>query len=99
MNKHTTYISIALLLVLASSCKKFIEVEDPIDQITSDKVFKDNRTAMSALAGVYISMSTNSTVPIISNGAITIYAGLSSDEMFYTGTSATDLEFSTNSIS
>lgn len=99
MKNNTTIIILLLFLILCNACRKFVEVENPIDQVTSDKVFRDDQTALSALAGIYISMSTTSTTPIISNGSITIYAGLSSDELFYTGTATNDKEFAGNSLS
>ena len=70
-----------MLGLLSTSCKKFIEVEDPNDQLNSDKVFTDSSTATSAITGIYSEMLTNRN--LFSNSAVTLYGGLSADELYY----------------
>jgi len=66
---------------MLTSCKKFIEVAHPNDQLNSDVVFSDSSTATSAITGIYSEMLTNRN--LFSNSAITLYAGMSADELYY----------------
>lgn len=82
------YINPALLTILIlfqvtffNSCKKFVEVENPGDQLNSDAVFRDSSTATSAITGIYSEMFTNRN--FFSNSAVTLYAGMSADELFF----------------
>jgi len=96
------YINTALfiLLLLAQgallfSCKKFVEVENPADQLNSDAVFRDSSTATSAITGIYSEMLTNRN--LFSNSAVTLYAGMSADELYYYTPGLKD-EFTHNQI-
>lgn len=85
-------------LILFSSCKKFIEVENPVDQIVVEKVFSDDQTATSAINGLYVQAMRFSFRFL--NGGITIFSGLSSDELYNTFTAnLSDIEFKDNSLS
>jgi hypothetical protein len=80
------------------SCNKLVDVPLPIDKVTVDNLFQTDQTATSAVLGTYAQMMS----PTInfSSGAITVYAGLSSDELSSTSTTATDdNEFANNAIS
>jgi hypothetical protein len=80
---------------LLTSCKKFIEVEHPNDQLNSDVVFSDSSTATSAITGIYSEMLINRN--LFSNSAITLYAGMSADELYYYTPGIKD-EFTKNEI-
>ncbi len=86
---------IMMLGLVSTSCKKFIEVEDPNDQLNSDKVFTDSSTATSAITGIYSEMLTNRN--LFSNSAVTLYGGLSADELYYYTPGLKD-EFTKNEI-
>lgn len=88
---------IGLLLVAGSySCRKFVAVPDPVNQIVSDEVFKDDATATSAVAGLYSQiMSVNLH---LLDGAMTVYPALSSDELYNTTTNSTLDPFTQNAI-
>ncbi|MBS1577377.1 MAG: RagB/SusD family nutrient uptake outer membrane protein [Bacteroidetes bacterium] len=93
MKKIYSYI---LLLLSLTSCKKILEIDTPIDRITTDIVFADDATANLAVTGLYNRMMEQNSY--ITSGAMTIYCGLTADE--FTNTSpGVDDEFSTNSIS
>lgn len=68
------------IILCLTSCKKFIEIENPKDQIISSTVFSNEASANSAIAGVYSEMMNSGY--FFANGGITIAAGLSSDEIF-----------------
>jgi hypothetical protein len=75
---------IFLLLCLAfalHSCKKLIDIKPPVSIIGTDQLFKTNAQANSAMAGVYSQMMTNSGGMLFCNGGLTIYAGMSADEV------------------
>jgi hypothetical protein len=90
-------LSWALLICgIPLSCKKLIEVHPPADQLTTDAVFSSDETATSAILGLYSEiMKFNN---YIGNGALSVYPGLSADEITRTATNATDDAFSSNSI-
>ncbi len=93
-------ISILLLnILLLTSCKKLIEIDGPIESITSEKIFDNEENATAALTGIYSRMgSLGLRIPIISTGAITISTGLASDELLYTSAAIEDMEFGNNEI-
>ena len=88
--------SFILLLFSLASCKKILEIDPPIDKITTDIVFADDATANLAVTGLYNRMMEQNSY--ITSGAMTIYCGLAADEFINTSPSIDD-EFSTNSIS
>lgn len=89
-----------LLLICAScfmcSCKKFVEVPPPIDEVGSGKIFTDERTALSAVAGMYSQMMV-ATLSFI-NGGFSVFAGLSADEIYNTSTNSTLDPFTNNNL-
>lgn len=95
------YIKITFLILLVivsfyfTACKKFVAVDDPNDQFNSDKVFSDSTTATGAVTGIYSEMLTNRN--LFANSATTLYAGMSSDELYYYTPGLKD-EFSNNQI-
>lgn len=80
---NTTVFTLLILMqgLLQTSCKKFIDVEDPNDQLNSYMVFSDSSTATSAITGIYSEMITNRN--LFSNSAITLYGGMSADELYF----------------
>lgn len=76
---------IFLVLYISPGCKKFIEIPPPGYQIISDKVFENEGTANSAVAGIYSSIM-ESENQLFSSG-FTIYTSLYSDDLktFNTG--------------
>lgn len=90
----------ALLLafvILSSSCNKLIEIPShPDDKLSTDRVYSDSINIMSALVGLYTNMHTSGYGGYIFSSDLTIYAGMSSDELVYTYTGNTD--FSNNEL-
>lgn len=78
------------------SCKKLVEIDPPSNKLVSSTVFSSDASATSAVLGLYSEMTIVSLG--FSNGAISIYTGLSSDELGFTGTTASTLELLNNSI-
>jgi hypothetical protein len=88
--------SIILILIAAGlpSCEKLIEIDAPINEMTSETVFKSDATAKSALSGLYslLSQSTNHSL------YITAFSSLSSDELEFLGTAPGYDDVRTNSM-
>jgi len=83
-----------------AGCKKLVDVGKPVSTITTEDAFSSNAKANSTLAGIYSQMMNNSGSMYFSNGGLTIYAGLSADELAnLSGTTITeDYQFYTNTL-
>jgi len=75
------FLKYALICFCFLSCKKSIDIPPPINQLNSDAVFENDNSAIAALNGIYSKMMT--TQEQIFNSALTLYTGLTSDELFY----------------
>ena len=95
----STYLYYLFLIsfTLFSSCKKFVEIGAPKNQLTTIKVFSDSTNANGAIVGIYVNMM-NSVLGFCSGG-ITLYPGLSSDELYQTSFDLSNNEFYNNVIS
>jgi starch-binding outer membrane protein, SusD/RagB family len=51
-SKKLTLISLAFVLIITGSCKKYLD-QQPITDLSTDFVFKDVPSTYKALAGVY----------------------------------------------
>lgn len=58
-----------VLLVSSASCEKFVETDFPNNQLATEMVFEDEKTADAALAGLYAGLWTNSVVSGTSDGS------------------------------
>jgi hypothetical protein len=95
-NKIILFVTILFQVTALSGCKKFVEIDGPIDQIDSKVVFNSDQTAEAAVNGIYSNMLVSQLQ--VNNSALTIYAGLCSDELYYYTPGTLDA-FSTNKIS
>lgn len=91
------YICFLLLLITAIiSCKKFVTIDTPTNELVSSSVFVDSSTAESTVIGIYSNLFM---VPnmLISNG-YNLFTGLAGDDLSYTGTLSDYSEIENNSI-
>jgi starch-binding outer membrane protein, SusD/RagB family len=91
------------LLILSSfsilwSCKKYVEIAAPKNQLINSSVFADSTDATSAVLGIYITMMQNFALNI-SSGGLSLYPGLSSDELYSTSTNSEIKDFANNTLS
>lgn len=87
-----------LLCVVIGSCRKLIEIGEPTSTIPTSKVFSSDDIATQALAGVYYRM-VNNTEPLLNTGGMTIYCGLSADELvLYDQSNVNAIQFNRNSL-
>jgi hypothetical protein len=91
-------IAVIITASLFSSCKKFVEIPPPPNELVSSQVFADSADATSAVLDLYISIMSSVTSPGPLNGDVTIYAGLYSDELVSTTGNTDDMNFYINSI-
>lgn len=63
-----------------TSCRKLVEVNSPVDQLTQDKVFTDASTIQSAVTGLY-SYTFTSSFPFYYGTEF--YGGMIADELYY----------------
>ncbi|MDM1044353.1 RagB/SusD family nutrient uptake outer membrane protein [Myroides sp. 1354] len=79
--KNWIYTSLFLISILTlQSCEKMIDIDLPTDQINTEGVFKDRRSATSALTNLYINLRESSTYSGNSQG-IGTQLGLYADEL------------------
>lgn len=89
-------ITTVLLTSIFTSCKKFVEIPLPDNQLTTEFSFANDNTAIQTITGIYSNMMNNSTQ--FSCGYTTYFAGMSADELYYYTSSSRD-EFLNNQIS
>jgi hypothetical protein len=87
----TTYkisyiIFILFLIQICTSCEKMIEVDTPVNQITSQQVFEDVQTANAAMAGLYATLWDNSPLAGDQTGKL---LGAYADDLNYYATAST----------
>ena len=70
----------AIGLIFLAGCKKLIAINEPINTLTTTEVFSSEAQAESSLAGLYAYLITPGG-EYFGNGGMTLYAGLSSDEL------------------
>ena len=85
---------IALLIVqISSGCKKLVEVGTPQNLLTTDKVFSDTTSATAALGNIYAQLERTLEVNY------SMYMDMYTDDLNFTSTSTTTLEFLHSTVS
>lgn len=82
--------------VLLTACKKFVQIEPAPNLIATAQVFTNDKTALSAVAGVYSQMRVST--QYFSNGGMSFFGGLLADEIQNTSTSSTWNPYYENSL-
>ncbi|MES2329907.1 MAG: RagB/SusD family nutrient uptake outer membrane protein [Bacteroidota bacterium] len=101
VNKLTSFRWLLIIIIagsLFSSCKKLVEINAPVNSITSSETFADSSDAVSAIAGIYYSMLNASGNISIGSSGTTLLSGLSSDEFLYFVSSPEYNQFYSNSL-
>lgn len=98
VNKIITGCFLVMLISTFVSCKKFVAVDPPKNNLTTSVIFADSAGATSAVLGVYTRLIGSGSW-YFGSGGITLYTGLSSDELYNTTTTAFETEFYTNAVS
>ena len=80
--------------ITLSSCKEFVKLDAPRNQVGLDQSFQSDATAASAVLGIYNAGLTRDML-----FAMTAFPGLSADEVQYNTSVPVYDEFETNSLS
>lgn len=91
MKKNINISLISLLLLVAMSCKKLIEVPTPPNQLTTDKVFIDSSSVQAVTANLYTQLNTVDANFVIPSGIYT-------DELVTANIDATSQEFTNSTL-
>lgn len=86
-------------IISYTSCKKFVQVGGAKNQVTTATVFADSTDATAAILGIYINMMGSSSTINMFHGGVTIYTGLSGDELVPHKGLSDENEFYTNGLS
>jgi starch-binding outer membrane protein, SusD/RagB family len=82
-----------------SSCKKFVEVSPPPNQLSSGNVFTSDASATSAVTGIYTRMSAYPGFASGGSNSISLLCGLSADDFQNFTSDPNYIGFANNSIS
>ena len=85
------------LSIFCLSCRKFLEIPAPKNQLVNSTVFTDSAGATSAVTGIYINMMQTFSLNA-GNGGLTLYPGLSADELYPTRNVEEENDFYQNEI-
>lgn len=86
-----------IFIIVFSSCKKFVAIPPPQNQVVTATAFASDQSATSAIAGLYSQiMQTNL---LMLNGAMSLFPALSADELYNTSPSPMITPFTNNAIS
>lgn len=96
INRFNLFI-LAGVSIFSFSCKKFLEIPPPKNQLVTSAVFLDSADATNAVIGIYINMVQAVSLNI-SSGGLTLYPGLSSDELYPTNNNVDENDFYKNEI-
>lgn len=80
--KEIAFCVLLYIFTIASSCKKFVEVDLPVNRLVREKVFQDDRTANAAMLDLYGKYRSAGFSGGGING-ISMITALSSDELTY----------------
>ena len=73
---------LVLVGLCLSACQKLIEIPtSPPNRVSTERVYSDSANAMGALVGLYANFRVGGTVSSINGGSLSIYTGISADEM------------------
>lgn len=95
--KHSNIFLLAIgAMLFLISCKKYVEIPPPENQLVSELVFADDKTANATLAGLYTTMNSyNSQFANVNGTFLTAY---SADEFYYALSFATYDEFKSDKV-
>lgn len=92
-------LSIITAAVNLTSCKKYVDIDLPIDQLTTTAVFTDSASAENAVVGLYSQqVKISNTANGFLYGNVSLFPALSADEVTRTSASAEYDQFQNNNI-
>ncbi|MBL7706822.1 MAG: RagB/SusD family nutrient uptake outer membrane protein [Taibaiella sp.] len=94
--RNLIYFFGTVLFLPIVSCEKFLDIDPPVQEIVSEKVFSNIENATSAVVGLYSRMTSRNNDGM--NGFLSIYTGLASDEIWNTSVNSSFDPFKNNAI-
>lgn len=89
---------IYLSMPLITCCEEFVEIDPPVTSLTGNTVFMDDKTAISAVTGIYTQMIQSSNTLFSGYQSVTWCMGLASDELINYSTDQNQIEFFDNEL-
>jgi hypothetical protein len=93
MRQTLLYLAMGLCIVFVFSCEKMIKIDAPRTQLTTDKVFTNDQSALAVLVSIYSTVNNS----VASN--IAPFVGLYSDELISNSSNAGTVEFYNSHLS
>jgi len=90
------FIVLTACAITSTSCKKFTEVPPPQNDITAQQAFSNSVNATKTIKGIYISIM--DTKWSLLNGGMSLFEGLSADELLRTQPSTAEDPFTNNTL-
>jgi SusD family. len=94
MKSKAIYTVTIFYFLTVTSCKKFVEVDTPQNQLTRSTVFKSDKTANAALLAIYSQMAGGG----LSYNYLSLYPGLLADELVDFTAQNSNIELYTNGV-
>jgi hypothetical protein len=92
--KYAVLVGILGVVAGLGGCKKFVQLPPSPTQVQAAVIYSDSADATAAIIGIYANMTgVSRTAQYFENGGITLFTGMSGDELNYTGTSSEYLPF------
>jgi starch-binding outer membrane protein, SusD/RagB family len=85
-----------VLATCCSGCKKLVQVDTPDDLLDAAHAFSNDSLAQAAVTGIYIKIM--SSTKYLLNGGVSVYAGLSADEITRTVSMPNEDQFGYNTL-
>lgn len=92
-------LGVVLIGLASSSCKKLIEIPaNSRNKVSTEFVFRDSASIVSAVVGVYTNFGLSAFSPLFGSGGVTVYTGLAGDELEVGASTYTGTAFYNNQI-
>lgn len=88
-------VPITIILGL-SSCEQFLDIDSPVNEIASEAVFDSKATIEATVVGLYGQMTFSNNYAL--NGFLSVYAGLSADDLRNSSTASNLEQFRSNEL-
>lgn len=97
-NKFQLIFKIGFIIIIGmTGCKKFVEVDQPTQTVTEEKVYSTDATAIGVLNGIYANLSLDGSL-FQGTTSISTFAALSADELNVFGTANPYYTYYRNSL-
>lgn len=83
---------LACIVVISSGCEKLVDIDPPVNQLSTDLIFASDKLASAARSGMFSSLAQSTT----QSQSITQFSSLQADDLLYLATVANLQEFNNN---